>query len=51
MLAGNRFALGERAYAERDCPAYNYLCADRYLVRQLLEAARLGGSGHRSRHH
>ena len=45
MFAGNRFALGERADAERDRPAH--LCADRYLVRQLLDAALLGGSGHR----
>ena len=39
------FALGERADAERDRPAH--LCADRYLVRKLLEAAGLGGSGYR----
>jgi hypothetical protein len=38
MLPGNCFALGERAYAERDRPAH--LCADRYLVWKLLEAGR-----------
>ena len=45
VLTVNGFALGECAHAERDHPPH--LCARRYLVQKLHEAASFNGSGHR----